>query len=186
MSGRFNSASKNYAQNDEHNQNLCGPCWKCLLKKTLLLLLGLIQFFWSWEWGKCGFIYRDQSMLGGGCKWTFQRLCTVAFVKIFHLFFFHPHPGLGPVLLGRINLNVITDNGISQAHLWAMLHTVTFPDGRITGHKQLHSHLSINPSGTNFPGQVPCNSRVPPIISMTLANFSKFSQNKSNCHSKSN
>lgn len=118
-------------------------------------------------------------MLGGDCKWTFQRLCTVAFIKIFHLFFFHPHPGLGPVLLGRINLNVITDNGISQAHLWAMLHTVTFPDGRITGHKQLHSHLSINPSGTKFPGQVPYNSgclQLSQRLLQTSQNFLKTNQ----------
>lgn len=45
MSGRFNSASKNYAQNDEHNQNLCGPCWKCLLKKNITLALGSHSIF---------------------------------------------------------------------------------------------------------------------------------------------
>ena len=122
-----------------------------LFKTKISLAFGSHSIFLVLEWGNCGFIQRDQSTLGGGCKWTSQRLCTVAFTKIFHLFFFRPHPGLGPVLLGRINLNIITKNGICQAHLWAMLHNVTFPDGRITGHKQLHSHLSINPSGTSAP-----------------------------------
>lgn len=49
----------------------------------------------------------------GGYKWISQTLCTVGFLSAFlnfHLFFFHPHPGIGPVLLGWINLNVITDN----------------------------------------------------------------------------
>lgn len=29
-SGRFYSSSGNYSKNEEHNQNLCGSCWKCL------------------------------------------------------------------------------------------------------------------------------------------------------------
>lgn len=68
----------------------------------------------------------------GGCKWISQRLCAVGFLSAFlnfHLFFFHLAPGLGPVLLGWINLNVITDNGKSQAQFWAISHNVTYANG---------------------------------------------------------
>lgn len=72
------------------------------------------------------------SLTLGGCKWISQRLCTVGFLSAFlnfHLFFFHLHPGLGPVLLGWLHLNVITDNGKSQAQSWATSHKVTSANG---------------------------------------------------------
>lgn len=94
------------------------------------------------------------SLTLGGCKWISQRLCTVGFFPAclnFHLFFFHPRPGIGPVLLGWINLNVFTNNGDSQAHLWALWHKVTFQTGGIIGPQRPRSRLSINPSDTSAP-----------------------------------
>lgn len=85
---------------------------------NISLTLGMQPFFFqSWRvWKR--WCTPDGGWLGGH-KWISQRLCIVGFLSAFldfHLVFFYPHLGTGPMLWGWINFNLITDKWGKQAH----------------------------------------------------------------------
>lgn len=121
-------ASEKYAKKDDRNQNLCGSCWKCININltfgscSLFSVLKSVEILALSRWTHWLWVATNKFPIG----------CTHSFLSAFlnfHLFFFHLHPGIEPVLWGWIHLNVITSNGKRQAHLCARSHNVTFQMG---------------------------------------------------------